>query len=85
MNVIKKIELEEKIKNETNAIGCYIFLLLIIGVPSLLTTIIFSSKVALVITLSIATIVLIMILLTVNDIKRNKLKLKELDCEKQIP
>lgn len=81
MNEIKKMELEKKIKNESEAIGCYVFLFLIIGVPSLLTTIIFGSKVALVITLSLAIIVSILIPATVIDIKRNKSKLEELEHE----
>lgn len=81
MNEIKKMELEKKIKNESEAIGCYIMLLLIIGVPSLLTTIIFNSKIAIIITLSLAIIVSILITATVFDIKRNKSKLEELEHE----
>lgn len=83
MKEIKKMELEKKIKIKTEAIGCYIFLLLIIGVPSLLTTFIFSNNVALIITLSLAIIVPIIVSMLVIDIKRNKSKLEELDNDEK--
>ncbi|MCW6682058.1 hypothetical protein NHG29_04130 [Aerococcaceae bacterium NML160702] len=81
MNVLDKMELEKKIKNEMEAAGCYAVLLIIIGVPSLLTTIIFGSKVALVITLSVLIIFSILFVMTVSDIKSNKEKLQEMDSE----
>lgn len=81
MKEVRQTEIEKKIKQQLEVIGCCIFLLIIIGVPSLLTTIVFGSKVALVITLSLAIIVLILTVITVVDIKLKKSKLKELENE----